>query len=198
MSQPPNHPMPAAVRRHGKIIDPATLEMGDLILVQEKKPSWTSRRIVAAQRKQFDDKHALWSHAAVSGGRFEICEADLGGVTAKEYWDYVTGDHDVRIRRLKNASSTERSMVAYYAATSVRTSYGFANLLSLARSLADGDPWKKEFRFTNGTVCSQLYFEACMRIGILLAKIPPEHACPAHLSQSDQLIDIPVSWIAIG
>jgi hypothetical protein len=192
-----NRPIPRAVRRFGYALDPNILQAGDLLLVGDRTNSWTSRRIVSAQSNQFPDEHAYWHHAAVCGGGFEIVEATFGGVKCYEYWDYMTGDYDLKVRRLRNATDQQRSLIAYYAATSARTAYGFFNIPSLFFSLAKGNPWGRSFRISRGVVCSQLYFEACMRVGFLLNNIPPEHVCPAHLSQSALLEDLKLAWVDV-
>jgi len=192
-----SRPIPRAVRKFGYALDPKILEPGDLLLVGDRTNSWTARRIVSAQSHQFSEEHACWYHAAVSGGGFEICEATFSGVKCYEYWDYMTGDYDIKIRRLQNATDKQRSMIAYYAATSARREYGFFNIPNLAWSLAKGNPWSRNFRFSKGVVCSQLYFEACMRLGFLLNNIPPEKVCPAHLSQSSLMTDVPLAWVDV-
>jgi hypothetical protein len=108
----------------------------------------------------------------------------------------MTDAYDVKIRRLSGADEKTRSMIAYYAATGVRTKYGYFNLPNLISSLTTGNPWATKFRFSSGVVCSQLYFEACMRVGFLLNNIRPEHVCPAHLSQSTLMKDIDLVWVA--
>lgn len=109
----------------------------------------------------------------------------------------MTDAYNIKIRRLSAADEKTRSLIAYYAATGVRTQYGYFNLPSLMASLTSGKPWGGRFRFSSGVVCSQLYFEACMRVGYLLNNIPPEHVCPAHLSQSALLEDIDLVWVAV-
>jgi uncharacterized protein YycO len=190
-------PIPQAVRAYGQALDPQILEPGDLILVSRKTHTWTSKRITKYQAKMFPDEHARWYHAAVSGGRFEICEATTDGVKAYEYWQYMTGEYDLKIRRLKNADAATRSSLAYYAAVTVNTRYGFLNLLNVASVLNTGDSWRRPLVLTKGIICSQLYFEAAMRVGYLLANIRPEAVCPAHLSMSQYLEDIPLSWVKV-
>ena len=191
------HPIPQAVRDHGRAIDPKVLEPGDLILVSKKNKHWISRKIEDYQSKMFDPEHACWHHVAVSGGRFEICEATIRGVRACEYWQYMTGEYDIKVRRLNNASAADRNRVAYYAATNVRTGYGFFNIINIAHVLRSGDSWNRPTPLAKGIICSQLYFESCMRIGYLLASIPPESVCAAHLSMSPQLIDVSLSWVTV-
>jgi hypothetical protein len=190
-------PIPKAVRDFGKAIDPKILEPGDLLLVANKTPSWHSSIIVQQQNKQFPPEHACWHHAAVCGGGFEICEATVFGVKAHEYWDYMNANFDVRVRRLRDATADERSRVAYYAAINVRTSYGFMSLPGMARYLSNGNPWGRKLLSSSGVFCSQLYFEACMRAGFLLAPISSEHVCPAHLSISPQMFDVELEWLPV-
>src|SRR6266567_927727 len=80
-----SRPIPRKVREFGRAIDPKILEPGDLLLFHDKENSWTSRKIVEQQSHLFPPEHACWSHAAVSGGGYEICEATLSGVRAHEY-----------------------------------------------------------------------------------------------------------------
>lgn len=190
-------PIPKAVREFGKAIDPMILEPGDLLLVAHKSPSWRSSKIVQKQSSQFSSEHARWHHAAVCGGGFEICEATIFGVKAYEYWGYMNEKFDVRVRRLKDASPHDRSRIAYYAAISVRTSYGFMSLPGMARYLSNGDPWGRQLWATSGVLCSQLYFEACMRAGFLLAPISPERVCPAQLSISPLMTDVELKWVPV-
>ena len=188
--------IPKSVRDHGSTVDPDTLEPGDLLLISKKKKPWISRKIVEFQAQMFAPEHARWHHAVVSGGRFEICEATTRGVTAGEYWKYMTGEYDIKVRRLKDAIADERSRVAYYAATHVRTKYAFGNLLGIGRALIGGNTWHRgRIVRSDGVVCSQLYFESCLRISIPLFDIPSDLVCPAHLSASEQMIDVPVSWV---
>jgi len=190
-------PIPRAVRDYGRAVDPKILEPGDLLLFSHKSGCWTSRRIVKQQSHLFPPEHACWYHAAVSGGGYEICEATFSGVKAYEYWDYMTGTYDIKVRRLIGADEKTRSLIAYYAATGVNTQYGFFNLPDLKKSLAGQNPWSRRFRFSSGVVCSQLYFEACMRVGFLLVNIPPERVCPAHLSQSNLMTDVELAWVSV-
>lgn len=189
--------VPTAVRKYGKVLDPAHLEPGDLILVAKKQPGWLSRRIQHTQSQLFDWEHAQWHHVLVSGGGTEVCEAVLTGVRPKEFWDYMNGEYDFKVRRIKDATSEERTKVAYYAASMARTSYGFGTILPLRRSITYQDAWRRGVFRSRGVVCSQLYFEACMRTGILLATIPPDRVCPAHLSASVQMEDRPLQWLEL-
>ncbi len=195
-----NHPIPKAVRQHGKIIDPQQLEPGDLLLLSKTSPPWHSKKIQAYQKKLFGDEDACWHHAAVSGGSFEICEATaFGGVVAHEYWKYMTGEYEIKVRRLKDAPAADRYRVAYYAATSVNTRYGFGNILGIIKYLSGGAAWSGGTPpLSSGVICSQLYFEACMRAGYLLTStVRSPHVCPAHLSMSSILVDVPFDWISI-
>lgn len=208
MSEPPpileplsalsfNYPIPKSVRDYGRALDPRILEPGDLLLIAQKTQRWPASRIVAEQERLFAAHHSRWHHAAVSGGKFEICEATRAGVKAREYWEYMTDEYEIKIRRLKNVSKEERNLVAYYAATHVGTPYGFGNLWGLRKSLAQGDPWDKGGILFPGVVCSQLYYEACMRIGILLNDIPSTKVCPAHLSLSPKMFDVDLHWVRV-
>ena len=192
-----NRPIPAAVRKFGQAIDPDILEPGDLVLVCRKNPNWTSRRITAHQSQMFADEHARWYHAAVSGGRFEICEATRSGVKTYEYWEYMNGEYEIRVRRLRDADASVRSRIAYYAASNANSRYGFSNLLNVSAFLKSGDSWKRPKILSSGVICSQLYFEACMRVGYLLDSIRPELVCPAHLSLSSLMYDVPLSWVPV-
>lgn len=192
-----DHAIPRDVRNYGRAIDPRILEPGDLILVSKAKKSWVSRTIHNNQLKMFPEEHARWHHAAVSGGRFEICEATVSGVKAQEYWAYMNGDYDIRIRRLRDANEAARGRIAYYAAINVGVRYGFGTILKARKSLSTGESWRRVVWWSKGVICSQLYFEACMRIGFLLNNIPPETVCPAHLSQSSLLEDVPIEWVKV-
>ena len=189
--------IPEAVRKYGQVIDPEILEPGDLLLVARKVHNWTSRRITESQAKMFTQSHACWYHAAVSGGRFEICEATTSGVKSHEYWRYMTGEYDFKLRRLAGATPSTRSLLAFYAAVNVNSKYGFLNLLNTAHFLNSGGGWKRPLILSSGIICSQLYFEAAMRVGYLLNNIRPESVCPAHLSMSQLLQDIPISWVKV-
>lgn len=190
------YPIPRAVRAYGWAVDPLTLHPGDLILVSSKKPGLIARQIRAHQAKLFNDEHARWEHAAVSGGRIEICEAELGGVRATEYWGYMTGEYDIKVRRLKNADIAERTLLAYYSATSVKTRYGYANILAIAKIFNGAEAWGAR-SYSRGVICSQLYFEACQRAGFLISKHRAETVSPAHLSFSPQLEDVPLAWVKV-
>jgi len=189
--------IPKAVRAHGQVIDPSLLEPGDLILVCKKKSSWISSKIQQYQAEMFATEDSRWHHAIVSGGNFEICEATTTGVKAIEYWHYMTGEYDLKIRRLKGATAQQRSLIAYYAATMVRTSYGFLTIFAVRDALSKGHSWQRTVFRSKGVICSQLYFEACMRVGFLLVNIPQDRVCPAHLSASTQMDDLPLRWVPV-
>lgn len=189
--------IPEAVRRHGRVINPNVLEPGDLILVEAVRPGWIQRKIQTTQKKLFEWDHARWHHAVVSGGGTEVCEALFGGVIAREYWEYMTGDYTVRVRRIAEATIAERTKVAYYAASMARTAYGFGAILPIRRSISTKDPWRRRIWRSRGVICSQLYFEACMRNGILLGNMPPDHVSPAHLSASQAMVDVEIEWIQL-
>lgn len=192
-----DHPIPALVRKYGFALDPSMLEPGDLILVSSKKPNVVGKIIRYHQGKLFDEEHAKWQHAAVSGGRFEICEATATGVKACEYWGYMTGKYDIKVRRLKNADRSTRNKLAFFAATNVRSSYGYLNALNMRAVFGSADAWQRPLLKSKGVICSQLYFESCMRVGYLLANIPPENASPAHLSMTNLMDDIPLKWAKV-
>lgn len=127
----------------------------------------------------------------------EVCEALGGGVKARQFWHYMDGSYDLKVRRLKDAAPELRARVAYYAAVETNTSYGFGTLLAIKDSLTKNDPWKRRIFPSRGVICSQLYFEACMRAGFLLAHLKPERVSPAHLSASEELVDVPLKWISL-
>lgn len=194
---PFEHPIPKSVRDHGMVVDPRVFQPGDLLLVSKRNKPWISAKIEAYQGKFFSPEHACWHHAAVSGGRFEICEATVRGVRSCEYWKYMTGEYDLKVRRLKSAPAEDRSLVAYYAATNLRTPYSFLNILNIVQVLSSGNSWSRPTPLSKGVICSQLYFEACMRVGYLLFNIRPEVVCPAHLSISSLMEDVPISWVKV-
>jgi hypothetical protein len=109
----------------------------------------------------------------------------------------MDGSYDIKARRLKNSTAEQRSLLAYYAATMVQTSYGFLNILSIRDALTGGGDWQRTIFRSKGVICSQLYFEACMRVGFLLVNIPQDRVCPAHLSASSQMEDIPLRWVPV-
>jgi hypothetical protein len=189
--------VPSAVRRHGRVLDPSFLEPGDLILVAQTTPNWLQQRIQRTQAQLYPWDHAQWHHALVSGGGTEVCEAILTGVVPCQFWKYMAGKHQFKVRRIKNAPSETRTKVAYYAATMARTSYGFSAIFPIRSAINDNDPWKRSIFRSSGVVCSQLYFEACMRAGILLASMPPDRVSPAHLSASKEMDDVPLRWIEL-
>ena len=191
-------PIPRVVRKHGKIVDPSVLEAGDLILSCNNTPSWISKKIQQYLLGLYDWDHSKWHHAIVSGGGIEVCEATVKGVRANEFWHYMDGNHEIKIRRLKTADSTNRAKVAYFAASEVGTAYGFINILKTARAIGKNNFLEKGIFNSKGVICSQLYFEACMRVGILLIPgITQNVATPAHLSASQQLEDVPFDWVMI-
>ena len=189
--------IPRAVRKHGRVLDPSILAPGDLILVAHQSPGWVQRKIQAAQSQLYEWEHAQWHHALVSGGETEVCEALTSGVVAHEYWDYMTGAHTLKVRRVKNATAEVRTKIAYYAATMSRTSYGFGAIFPIKTTMDKNDPWKRSLLRSKGVICSQLYFEACMRAGIFLASIPSDRISPAHLSASSGLDDVALQWLEL-
>jgi len=118
---------------------------------------------------------------------------------ALEYWHYMTGRYEIKIRRLRNVSPVDRAKVAYYAATQVRTPYGFTNIPGILWGITRGNLLDRRPFPSVGVICSELYFRACMRIGVLLNNaVDPAYATPAHLSASGLMDDLPVAWVAIS
>ena len=78
-----------------------------------------------------------------------------------------------------------------------RTAYGFGALIPIKATMDGHDPWKRSMFRSRGVICSQLYFEACMRAGILLASIPSDRVSPAHLSASQEMDDVALQWIEL-
>lgn len=135
--------VPSAVRAAGQALDPRWLEPGDLILVSSKKPRFPATSIRSYQSNLYTEDHACWQHVAISAGRFDIIEATAFGVKFCTYWHYMTGDHNIKVRRLANADKATRTMVALYAAAQVRSWYGYSNLSNIAAILAGADAWRK-------------------------------------------------------
>jgi hypothetical protein len=108
------------------------------------------------------------------------------------------GEYDIRIRRLRGADAATRSLIAYYAASNASAGYGFTNLLNVWAFLRSGDGWRRPRILSSGIICSQLYFEACLRVGYVLEKtVRAELVCPAHLSLSQLMDDVPLSWVPV-
>lgn len=189
--------IPAAVRKHGRALNPTSLEPGDLILVAKRRPGWLSRHIQKAQASLFDEVHSRWHHVAISGGGTEVCEALISGVKPRQYWHYMTGEYDLKIRRVTTATAEERTKAAWFAGTKARTPYGLGSLFSIRKSLNDNDPWKRTIIRSRGVICSQLYFEAWMMVGFLLANLPSHRVCPAHLSASTLMHDVAQDWVTL-
>jgi hypothetical protein len=170
------------------------LEPGDLILVSSKKPRFPATSIRSYQSNLYTEDHACWQHVAISAGRFDIIEATAFGVKFCTYWHYMTGDHNIKVRRLANADKATRTMVALYAAAQVRSWYGYSNLSNIAAILAGADAWRKPL-ITSGVICSQLYVESCMKAGFFLANFPSQNVSPAYLSICDLLETQPLKWV---
>ncbi len=191
-------PIPESVRNFGKVLDPAILQPGDLLLVCHKKPRWISRQIQKHQKKLYNTEHSRWHHAIVSAGGVEICEALANGVTAREFWEYMNGDYELKVRRVRNISPAKRAMIAYYSATMAGKQYGFSNLLGIIDAISTGKFWERSLYRSQGVICSQLYFESCMRIGVLLMPgVLPERVTPAHLSASALMEDVQLQWAKV-
>jgi uncharacterized protein YycO len=193
-----DRPIPIATREYGKIVNPSLLEAGDLMLICNKRPEWISIQIQKYQEKIYNREHAKWHHAVVSGGGVEVCEATISGVCTREFWPYMNGENEIRIRRIRGASKADRAKVAYYAASQAGSNYSLFNLFKTWQSLYSWNFLKKSIINSKGFICSQLYFEACMRIGVLLTPgISYDLATPSHLSASSQLEDIEVEFVDI-
>ena len=109
----------------------------------------------------------------------------------------MTGGDILCVRRTQDATAEVRTKAGYCAATTARKPYGFGALLASKTTLDNKDPWKRSMFRSRGVLCSQLYFEACMRAGVLLASIPPDRVSPAHLSASQEMDDVPLHWLEL-
>ncbi len=196
-----DRPVPKRVRENGRVLNPSVLQPGDLMLVSQKTPSFVSRKIQDYQRTLYADEHARWHHAVTVIDQIKICEATImKGVVCREYWDYMTGDYEIKIRRVTGMEEEpERAYrIAINAAAQTGRRYGISNLISILRA-RPGNLFQRALFNSEGIICSQLYFEACMSAGILLySGSDPGLITPSHLSSSAMMTDVNVPWIDIA
>jgi hypothetical protein len=188
--------LPKEARDWGRIVDLSALEAGDLVLFRPVSLDRISRAIVEAQRTNFPERHAQWTHAAVYLGDDEhVCEANFkvpgspNGVTIRSAFCYCDGEHAIRARRPKNMDPKRRLIIAIGALTNLGSGYNFSQIVAFAKAARSGQGfWNSLKRYPEGLthsfVCSTLYQDAynfafqgtTIRLGSLCT--------PAHLSAS--------------
>ncbi len=202
--------IPSSVKR---ILNPYQLEAGDLILVRPKKPDdlgvfgrikWS--QTIDTQRKLIrDEEHASYTHAAISRNYHQIYESiPENGIFRTEYWRYMTGKYDVKVRRLKGLDHRNRSQISHNVAELFGKSYGFIELATI-KAMANEWPWLEKIAAYIGRddtyICSALFAIACEKENIDLNLLPSDLnskvVTPAHLSASDALEDVEVDWVNI-
>ena len=195
-----DRPIPKRVRENGQVLDPSALQHGDLMLVSQKTPGLISRKIQEYQRTLYEEEHAQWHHAVTVIDQIKICEAIMKGVVCREYWDYMTGDYNIKIRRVIGVGERPElaCRIAINATAQTGRRYSISNLISILRT-RPGELFQQALFNSKGIICSQLYFEACMSSGILLyPEIDPGLITPSHLSSSAMMTDVNVPWIDIA
>lgn len=195
------HRVPIETINFGKIINPAILMAGDLILISAKKPKFISRQIQKFQRRVHPEEHAIWHHAIVATGNILICESIFPkGVVDGTYLKYMNGNYNLKIRRIKDSVFKcpedmimgKRTEIAVNAVTILKERYGIMAIPSMYKSIITANTFNS--RNTSGFICSELYVEACLRANVAISCRYPNKVTPADLCSSNRLDDVPIQW----
>ena len=192
-------PLPTKLRDFGFYPNTRDWLPGDLVFFSALKPSWISRRIIAAQRAGgFAEADARWHHVAVYIGEECVCEALRSGVRHSSIYDRILTNL-IRVRCDPGLTADERYRLAIKALTRLGERYSLRDIVQLRRSSHDGwwNPARATFR-NYGTICSQLYADAYGAVtGRYLIPGRPPPLTPGDLSEARTLNDTPVHWLKI-
>lgn len=192
--------MPPNARTFGFVPDIAALIPGDLLLVASVHPTNLSQRICAAQAQGgIAAVDAAWSHAAVYIGDAVVVDAQpWWGVRVNSLYDLVPA-RKILVRRDPTLTATEGFRVAIRALTRLGRDYSIWQAPRLfVRALAGFWRPNTSVRVNRALVCSTLYSDAYVEVTQRL--VYPgriSEVWPGHLSATQRLTDVPVSWIRV-
>lgn len=183
-------------RNFGFVPAVESLLPGDLILYSDTDT--VSRLITASQeRAGFAREHARWSHAAVYLDDGFLVEAlPLSGVNQRSIYEGIPSGL-LRFRRLQSLSPIDRYRVALRALSRLGQTYSIGKVPKLSLRMAAG-LWKRRAAPDEKgiVICSQIYHDSVVEITrSYLDHCPVDAAVtPAHLSCSDDLVDLDIGW----
>lgn len=197
----PSGPVPPGVRAIGAVPDFGAIQPGDLILFSSLRPGIIAKGIQAIQYLGgYDAAAAQWTHAAVYTGHGHLAEATLAGVRPGSIDKYLTGKHLILVRRSPDLTLEQGYQVAIRALEHHGRAYGIltAALLGLHAALFGiwrTAPWPPP---RTPSICSMLYAEAFSWVtGKTIDNLEPGEITPAHLRQTQMLLDVEVTWVQI-
>ncbi len=195
----PNLSIPPRVRSFNKCIDPADLQIGDIILSSPIAPGFFSKKVTGAIRYVQADlpaEHSEWTHAGIYLGDFKVLEAvPFRGVTVSPIWDRVGA---YRLRFLRPAALSDAQRLSFLAESAARlgSRYGFSHTISLLFVRLFGDGQAVATR-SAGPICSSVIGDAYLIAGKTPLAPLGKPARPGDLSMSAMLSALPVRWKSI-
>jgi hypothetical protein len=194
----PPGPIPPATRDFGVVPDFAAIQPGDLLLVTALNPGLVSRGIRAIQtRGGYDAGDGQWTHATIYTGNGRLVEATRKGVHPTAMYRYLTGEHLLLFRRSPDLTLEQGYQVAIRALEKCGRPYDnySAALLGLHAALFglwQTPPWRPP---RSTCICSMLFADAFSWVtGKTIENRESGEVTPAFLSQTQSLIDVPVTW----
>lgn len=199
----PTTPIPKAARDFGHCIDFDPLKPGDLILFSSTAPNFIGKGIRKVQEKGgYNERDAMWEHAAVYIMSDIICEATRAGVRVSSLYEYM-GSHKIRVRRNEKLTDNERWALVVHALKQQNYAYGFLSVFGLVVKSKIGF-WKptgqKGSKYPKRAVyCSELYADAHVTAcNTALGNVVSAEYTPASLSVDAHLTDVAVNWVKIS
>lgn len=202
MQRSPVGPLPKYLRQQKVFPDYEKALIGDLVLVSPFRPSVTQNLIMTHQLERYGEEHAMWTHAAIYIGNSNICEATTAGVKVSQIENYLE-NYSVKFRRASFKNETDRFRVSIAAVTKLRQGYNWKSILNFASDhMAKGMPRRlalpmkqaKKAAFT----CSGLFYEAFFEVTeATCTNSVSFEICPADLSASQKLNDVPIGWVSL-
>jgi hypothetical protein len=194
----PPGPLPPATRAFGAVPDFSAIQPGDLLLVTALKPGLVARGIRAIQtRGGYAAADAQWTHATIYTGNGRVVEATRSGVHPTAMYKYLTGGHLLLFRRSPDLTLEQGYQVAIRALEKCGRRYDnySAVLLGLHAAffgLWQTPPWQPP---RSTCICSMLFADAFSWVtGKTIENRESGEVTPAFLSQTQSLVDVPVTW----
>jgi len=185
--------LPEAVRRIPQLIDPASLQPGDLLLVRPERSGGMHALIEAHQRRLWGPDHAQWVHAGIVDEPYGVIEMTTRGVLSAPLWSYQDGEWQFRIRRVRGLSLEGGRLIvkAAYENQKLFKQYDFFGIFRLSRIRSPDDMYKATRPIIKSSICSAFYAKAVSRLGIDLGEgVDYRLVPPAMLSASVLLTDV--------
>lgn len=194
--------LPHAARQFRLVPDVGKLLPGDLILMRDINPGIAGRLVAHAQiRAGFSQDDGCWTHATIYLYDDFLVEAvPFRGIRARTL--YLDVPHRIlRVRRRLQLTEIERYKIALRALRLIGSRYSLWSAFKMGWGMLSG-VWNENSarRLDTVVICSNAFSDAYADITKSVLNQCPvgESVLPAHLSATDDLVDIDIGWVSVN